>query len=362
MRRFWKALWASPIDTIGGLLMIAVGIALSGAEGWERVTGNVLAAFGGVLITTSTVIAYTKERLTSDLQTRLELVGTHLGGVSGQIYQAVAYRQRGDYEEGTLLALISYSARELYTLVDDIQRIAGTRFESSDLLATVETLQDLANRFAVLTSRGAETEIEEDELEALRDELLALRSNLTQRETVQTTETLPVDCPECSGVVTVTIGASPGASAMPKCPHCARRFHVHRGGDGSVFSRKWGQAQLAHLRELRLTCPNCPNEIVLRVPEGDDEPKTRWCLNCYSRLVVDVLEGRVTAAFKEEPLQGRIAGEEFGHSLIECPTCRKSARAFAKRDETCFAVCYSDNRLLQADVPQRLPTGEASSS
>lgn len=353
MRRFWSALWSNPVAAVGGSLMVGCGVAFSGTSGWERIAGNVLAAFGGVLLSAEVAKAYASNRLNSDLQIRLATVGTHLGTVSGQINQAVMARERGDSEEGTLLALIAYSARELYTLVDDIQRIAGSRFESSDLLSTVETLQDLATRFEVLTSSQG-TPLP-GELDDLRADLDAIQASLSQKESIKTTEI--VACPECSNRVTLEIGALPGASALPTCPRCGKRFHAHRGGAGELFTKAMG-GQSSKMRELGVICPTCQKQIQVRLPEGDSEPKTRWCLDCYSRLLIAASDGHVEEVFPEEPLKGRIVHVEDsdGHSRIECPSCGKTAVAFFKRDQRVFAVCYSDNRLLVADAPDPTPS------
>lgn len=110
------------------------------------------------------------------------------------------------------------------------------------------------------------------------------------------------------------------------------------------------------LQEITATCPECGNnQIHLRVTPGDDEPKVRFCLSCNSRLNIDPGSGEVIKSKRTVPQNARISGVDDGRSILECPQCRTSVKAFFKDATYVYGVCYKcdEPSLLVAENPGR---------
>jgi len=345
MKQLWVTITQKLVEILSGLLMIGIGVFLTtSSDITQRIIGSFLTTVGGVLISWSFSIVYTRDQAREDLRARLEALRRQLGTVCGQISQALAGAQDGSLDANSSLALVSQSVQSLYGVVNEIQVMTGGRFEASDVLATVTNLEEFAQQLASLAGRPAVQDAEA-ELEQLSQQFSSYVQSLKQTDRPTTTVTL--NCPECGGSVSCTIGVTSGDSAMPICPACGARFHAHRRADGSVFTRKWGFYSL--VKTVPITCPTCSKKLYVRTTQDQTGLMIRYCLDCFTKLEIDVGQGQIVKIEKGEPIEGCIVGEEAGHSILKCPSCQEKIKAFAKKTNTRYAVCYRCDKLVKAE-------------
>lgn len=68
----WRALWADPLKTLAGAVMLIAGVAFSQTGPWWQVlVGNFLVLFGGVLVTAGAAAAYEELRILVQVRQRL---------------------------------------------------------------------------------------------------------------------------------------------------------------------------------------------------------------------------------------------------------------------------------------------------
>lgn len=409
----WTALFSHPLEVLVGVAIGVIGVFLSLDEN-QRASANLLIALGGILASVAGTRALTREAARQELGAQLDTLSAHLGTVSSQINKTIAAVQQGAVDAETALALIAQSTRTLYTLVNDIQRMTGSPFESEDLIETAQALEDMAGRFYALTSQGPAPE-QEDRLAQLRDEIATLRSSLALKQQqaqppkVLATSMCPecgretqfplgtaigetaapicehcgarfyahrraagvvlankaaltqtvdrrqlnetVACPSCGKIAELQLGSIGGDSASPTCQQCGSMFNVHRGSDGLVFTRLHPPATT---QVARITCPNCKrNEMVVKFPEGDQGERLRYCVECGARILVDIPSGRVLSSVPSDIADGT-ALQWAGGVSVKCPQCQAALRPFFSRDTSYFAVCTNDSRLVRAVAPVRV--------
>jgi hypothetical protein len=347
-RRIWQVFRANPLEIPVALILLGLGFALSQSSGWSNVAGNVLVALGGILLSWTAATTFAGEQAVGELRARLDGVTRQLGTVSGQIGRAAAQADSGSADAHTSFAVISQSTGNLYGLVNEMQLILGEPFRTGELIDTAETLEGLARRLGDLTTRvSGETTVEAEELENLQLQLEAVQKELSQASS-GATRIESANCPSCGQPATVNIRDFPGSSALSTCERCGTRFHTHRAGDGSLFTRAWGGGERDRGEELVVECPNCRSAVTMRVYEGEHGARSRFCLNCFSRLLIDIEAERVVDARQENPIDGAIDGQSGLKSIVRCSVCATRSIAFYKKDETVYAECETCDRLLRA--------------
>lgn len=245
--RFITAFHAKPVEMLAafGMLIAGVAVSLAGTGPWWSAGGAALTALAGVLFSWSMASLNTNEQAAAILRPQLETTSKHLGTVSGQIARAIQAVHNGYLDSDTGFALMLQANGTLYNLVSDLQRLTGTQFDSTDLVDTIERLDELAGKISRLPERAREEDWQEEESSELREEIEGLKQQLQSQlalmgRPAQARHPVRVTCPSCAGVFNAPLGANQGDSAMPTCPICASRFHVHRGSDGSFFVRQPG--------------------------------------------------------------------------------------------------------------------------
>lgn len=267
---------------------------------------------------------------------------------------AITDFEKGASDSETFAALIKESHRDFYVVQDDLQSIVGERFKAEEMLATVQQLKDFADSFECIVKQAKSKQVNTDELVELQSRLGQIVSSVSSASAAGVKLPVQIACPDCRQSNEVIPGTVPGSSAMPVCK-CGTRFHVHRAVQGDAFTRRWGASAslMVSVRHVRVTCPNCAgNDVSIRVLEGDDYPQTKWCLNCYARLVIDPASERVLIAEPEDPLEGVVVAEAGGKSVVQCNVCNGQSRAFARRDAYVYARCFTDRRLVRASAEQ----------
>lgn len=121
-------------------------------------------------------------------------------------------------------------------------------------------------------------------LELLKVEKSSIEEIKKEEARIQEATTITVDCPLCKTKVQAFLAVNIGASALPTCPSCQNRFHIHRTREGVIthtakLPSKPDIDSTEVLRE-KVACPGCKLEV-----EGDLGTylnATSWCrcANC----------------------------------------------------------------------------------
>lgn len=245
-----------PIEILSALVMIFAGVYLSGtgaAGSFTIVVGNALSAFGGALLSYSTVSLSSKEAAAEILSPQLSAIARQLVTVSGQISKAVHDSRAGDLDESVALEMISQAARIMYASVNEIHVVLDRRVDAQELLETAQRVEELATKLAG-SSATSQDEVESELISAvteLRTQVQAMAPGTTgashsskkqiPKAAPHDLETTATECPSCHQQTPVSIGRAFGSSAMPTCSSCGTTFHAHRAQAGSVTSKMPGK-------------------------------------------------------------------------------------------------------------------------
>jgi hypothetical protein len=241
-----------PIETLSALVMIFAGVYLSGtgaAGSFTIVVGNALSAFGGALLSYSTVSLSSKDAAAEILRPQLSAIARQLVTVSGQISKAVHDSRTGELDESVALEMISQAARIMYASVNEIHVVLNQRVDAQELLETAQRVEELATKLAG-SPAASQDEVESELMNAvadLRTQLQAMApstpstSSSSKKQIPKAAphelETTATECPSCHNQTSVEIGMAFGSSAMPTCSSCGTKFHAHRAQAGSVTSK-----------------------------------------------------------------------------------------------------------------------------
>lgn len=245
-----------PIEILSALVMIFAGVYLSGtgaAGSFAIVVGNALSAFGGALLSYSTVSLSSKEAAAEILSPQLSAIARQLVTVSGQISKAVHDSRSGDLDESVALEMISQAARIMYASVNEIHVVLNQRVDAQELLETAQRVEELATKLAG-SPAASQDEVESELITAvaeLRTQVQAIApgtpgiSPASKKQIPKAAphelETTSTECPSCHSQTSVEIGKAFGSSAMPTCSSCGTKFHAHRAQAGSVTSKLPGK-------------------------------------------------------------------------------------------------------------------------
>lgn len=355
MKRFLLAVITQKwVEAFSALAMVVAGVLLTTLPSsiWLKAAGSVLSIMGGILISWSASLVYTKDQAREEIKTQLEALRRQLGTVCGLISQSLTEAESGTLDDRSFIALIWQNVQSLYSIVNEIQVMTGGRFEAEAVLETVKSLEDFAQRIAKVAAERPGEQRYGEELTQLSQQLSTYAQSLKQQN-LKTTVTVP--CPGCGGDVSIVIGIISGDSAVATCSTCGTRFHAHRRADGTVFTRKWGFYSL--VRSVAITCPTCNGKLFIRTTQEQVGLMIRYCLNCFTKIQIDVGKGEIVSHQTGTPKEGSIVGEEAGHSVLECPACKGRIKAFKRIANDCYAVCYKCDILVKAQYAGNMISG-----
>ena len=245
-----------PIEINSALVMIFAGVFLSGtgaAGSFTIVVGNALSAFGGALLSYSTVSLTSKESAAEILRPQLSAIARQLVTVSGQISKAVHDSRAGDLNESVALEMISQAARIMYASVNEIHVVLNQRVDAQELLDTAQRIEELATKLADSPTTGQD-EVESELISAVAELRTQIQAIAPSSTTVSSSskkqipkaaphelEATLTECPSCKSQTPVDIGIAFGSSAMPLCSTCGTKFHAHRAQGGAVTSKLPGK-------------------------------------------------------------------------------------------------------------------------
>lgn len=241
-----------PIETLSALVMILAGVYLSGtgtAGSFAVVMGNALSAFGGALLSYSTVSLTSKEAAAEILSPQLSAIARQLVTVSGQISKAVHDARVGELDESVALEMISQAARIMYASVNEIHVVLDQRVDSQELLETAQRVEELATKLAG-SPAASQDQVESELINAVAELRTQIEAIAPSRPNAPSSSKKPIpkaaphelestvtECPSCKSQTPVEIGIAFGSSAMPMCSACGTKFHAHRAQSGSITSK-----------------------------------------------------------------------------------------------------------------------------
>jgi hypothetical protein len=341
MGKLKQAVVASPVEVAMGVAMAAIGIWISTTgDGEVAALGSVLGILGGLSFSWGLTKTYVSDSASEDLRARIRPLEKRLGMLSGEIGQTSRDMLEGRKTQESGCALIMQSATHLSGLLSDLEDMTGHHLDTEGVLASVERVAELSFGLARMSADPqAASEIQAEVASLKRGIANALGGGREYRDEV-------VKCPNCDASVSSKVGTVAGDSAAPFCESCSTRFHAQWRSDGSVFSRPQGEPSV--FKSLSVTCPNCQNDVPLAVAEGDNELKTRFCVNCGARLKIDSSNGTVVDHHAENPLAAGLVRVAPWPAILECTECRQSVSAFYSKGVDYFGVCSTCNRLIKA--------------
>lgn len=252
-----ETLSKKPVEIVSAaiLIIVGLGIALLIDSPAVAAAGGAVSTIGGFLLSWSAATLDTEKAAAEKLKPHLETTSRRLGTVSSQLSQIVEQVATGEIDSSTGYHLVNASNATLYGLVNDIQRLAGSQFDTADLFHTIDRIEELTNRFSgkAKNSELVDQEVSSDLVESLKHEVESLRSQFFAAGRVFSPAQAPrkrvlVDCPnsDCGARSIVAIGDYQGASAFAVCQSCGERFHAHYS-NGRVFSSPEGTCDLEDL-------------------------------------------------------------------------------------------------------------------
>ncbi|MDQ1746090.1 MAG: hypothetical protein QOD07_353 [Frankiaceae bacterium] len=335
-----------------------LGVALTAlGTKWLAISGAVVSALGGILLSTVVTRFYAAQGARSEVAAHVSGLNRQVGATALQLSELITQTELGNIDTETCNYMINQASRTLYGLAREIEQALGGGFESERLVESVSELAGLVDRVLQVTASASATPDApvQTELAAVRESLAALQSRLTGPASRGPRQLLSeqVGCPFCGEQTATVLGDVPGDSSTPQCPACGQRFHAHRANGGTVFARQPGVGRtqldrvdgIAPLHEAELPCPACDTAIPLRWSTGTTA--ARWCLKCYTRLVFDLGELKVLSATPDSPLEGQFPGSG-GHTSIICPNDGVKSPTFSRVGNDRFAICTACRKLLVA--------------
>lgn len=344
-----------------GIAVCATGISLPFTMGDDAIVSvvsgmsNLFVAIGTLLVTFAVTQVDGQERAIRILRPRLESICDHLLTAVSLVRNHIDQGRSDQLGAEQAIVAMADSSIYLSASVRDLEMLTGRQadYESTitEALARVQRLSD-ALTDTTLGARDADGSAEQVRL--IQAELSELRRLLAAPRSPSATGTETVQCPHCGAATRTVLGTMPGDSALPSCPECRTKFHVHRLADASVTTRMWGSGSGPSPERLEVHCPNpaCHETMLATVRPGDTASRPRWCVSCYWRFSVNPETGAVLEAKPDTPVEV-VRGDGPSALVMICPLCNREVKPFYQRAETGerFATCYVCSRLLRQPGP-----------
>ena len=358
MRNLLIATKDEPVGVAIGAILVLAGLAAIAIPGLPPVvekSGAVSLALGTLQLSLLIARARTDEQALAQLRPRLDPLCGRLGAVSGQLRQAISNLSEEAITRDTAVALLGQAIATLAGIINDLQLLTGTRFDRQALLDTLDAIERYGRELEGASTTKEELLETDDAERAVRPEMDYFQSLLRQvrsslkavEEPFRPTAVVEVNCPTCGTPEKVPLGLAQGDSALPTCPSCGRRYHVHRGRDRGVSVREWGGGPEAPPIVHSVPCPNCGKYVFkVKVSTGGDA-KAWYCLECHAKILLTPANPTVIAA-PTKPLIATLSpdGTTLRHILL-CPTCTITSPSFVLYNDACYAECRSCHSLLR---------------
>ena len=86
----------------------------------------------------------------------------------------------------------------------------------------------------------------------------------------------------------------------------------------------------------------------MKASRNETQKRVRYCLTCYTKLLVDPVSGDVVGHEPEEALHGTLVRKEPTPAVLECSECNTRIVSFHRRDLEYFGICGVCERLVKA--------------
>jgi hypothetical protein len=233
-----------PVEIVVGLLMLCIGIGLPIVfqEQILGFVGSALSGAAGILLSWSASAIHNTKKAAELLRPQLEAISRHLGTISSNIAKVGIDAENDIISPETAFALTRQCSATLYGLVNDLQVLSGTKFDSATIMDTVQRIDEMAHKVSQSASESKRKNESADfsiDVEKLQTEIHNLRTQITGSfigETSNKLVTEKVQCPYCQQLTKVVIGRHVGSTARNTCQQCSESFNTHRSGE-DVFAR-----------------------------------------------------------------------------------------------------------------------------
>lgn len=356
-------LWSGALILLGvGGVVTAIGLMSPDNDGFARIGGAVL---GALLIAMAGIAAsYIMTRNAAIEETR-RLYHEYLLGIGrsnartwAALHRATTRRREGSYaSEETYQEVVLSATESILEQYETIVRLCG---QSGDAFSS--TIEDFAQINSTLYS-------EKQDVAEANQALDALQSGRSRPEPVT------VRCPYCGSRVNGKIPLLVGWTSTADCQHCNERFNIHRRSDMSVFAnsnpsllktasdrgilrRPMTQVVNGRMEELEgmvakqdpavtVRCPECGREISIRGHDDDEKPVFRFCLGCFTAVLVDLRDATVVKDEACSRQEAKIVGHHGAYAIVECPSDATELKAsFKGPNQTWLALCAHHHQVL----------------
>jgi hypothetical protein len=354
MRRLWQVLAARPVEPVIGLVVMVLGsvAAASRQATAVRTWGAVLAGLGGVLVSWSAGVAYSREQAVAEIEDRLLSFSRQLGTEASNISLAVDGAQRGSFSPETCFALLSQSLNSLTNIVAEIQAQLGNEFDPQGLIATRERIAELTRNL------DSDEPPSKDELKAIKASLDDLSHTLAAATALPGLVNRPrqpsirevVRCSNCNAPNEVQLGAQAGATALVRCGDCGVFVNVHRSAGGAAFTRIM-RPPSDPLPPVQVRCTKCDGEITARVRAGITSQKV-VCTRCGGSFDLDTNRLELTFRTTFLRVDTDVIGKRNSRPLVACSGCARQLAAAVRTGDAYFAICEPCSLLLHVTGEQ----------
>lgn len=207
---------------------------------------------------------------------------------------------------------------------------------------SVETFVMLSSdRFAQRFSELLNMDLGDKTVAVVQD----VKSTLSNRE--------QVECPSCGVQSFQTLGFHTGSSAVHFCEGCGSRYHVHRSGDVSVFTREWGgTAPVQTTYRVEAICPECNLNVPAHFKDGASQTE-RYCMGCCTLLTIGD-SGEVLGTERSASVAAFSQTIDGSFTYLGCPNCpgNPQTRTIWGNGRVMRAVCRTCNCLLESNAAQ----------
>lgn len=382
---------SSLVELFAGAVMVIVGVILQvqGSSSEKpsptlTVTGGVLTALGGVLLSwmASRVLAEKQAQdaaeaaaatavdaaraAEAEVDEKLNNLSRVLGQAAGQISQAVEKVDSGLVSEATGFELISQANRMIYGQVNEIAVIRNSKFDPGFLSEIVSSIGEVTRE---LSSSAATQASSSPAIASALRRLESLSQDITQSSTTRSSTPVAVTCPYCDRETQVVLGSTPGDTATNTCPHCAEVFNAHRNAAGAAFTRRRGprsSAAAGLATRWMFKCPTC--QRALGAQKNGNGERLLVCPKCFSGLRVDPGPEVVVNAGTMKQSVAVDCHRSGSRPRTQCPECGSRVNLQFRYDAGFFGFCAKDMLVLTvtdevwADIATDTHSSEVSSS
>lgn len=306
MRRFVNEHPLESLTAIVGVVVTALGIALSRQTNWVGLAGTILGIVGATLAAVVSASVFGAQRADENVLRNLALVRNHLATSSSQISAALSGHLFGGDSIETTLARVDQGVGGISSLIRDLGDMLGSEALNVETEAIIQSKRDVVElgqaldtlKTQVSMTPAAPSPESADSsdilaaIEAMQARVSETIASLTRAEasTPQSRDLVReiVKCPYCRAENHISLGSLVGDTATPACANCAERFYAHRGQTG-VFANPMATNVIGSLLtryKMRMPAPTERRKYLKIIESGYKDRKLATAAWQYSTIGV----------------------------------------------------------------------------